>query len=277
MKRLWFITNPNSGSADAAKTDALLAAFAAHGLEVVGRTAFPDDALPDAGQLTDAGADTVVLFAGDGTINAAVGALQSWDGAILILPGGTMNMLARQLHGEAAPEAIVAKAVARPSRIALPYVAAGGHIALVGLIVGPAASWYHPREMVRERRLRDLFPAIQEAWRRTFGHGIRLTGAPGLGRHVQAAYIHAADDHLTVAAVDARDFRSIANLGWNWVSGDWLSAHAVTEVRAQEVRIAERKRVLALFDGEPVRLAPGTRIGVARTRECFLATGAEAR
>ena len=272
MERLWFITNPHSGSSDTRKAEAIEQTCREHGLHFVGRTDFPDQELPTPGDLDEAGADTAVLFAGDGTINAATCALAKWTGAILILPGGTMNLLAKALHGDADPAAIIAAAHDEERRVALPYVEAGQHRALVGLIVGPAASWFKPREHIRAGRIGRLWPAIRMAWRRTFGRGIRLSGAPGFPPRVQGAYIRAEDDHLEVAAVDARDVSAIANLGWNWVTGDWVAARAVTEVRADTIRIAEHRPVLALFDGEPVSLDPGTRIGVGRTREQFIAT-----
>lgn len=272
MERLWFITNPHSGSSDAKKTEAIETACADRGLSFVGRTDFPDQALPTPQDLSRARADTVVLFAGDGTINAAVCSLADWDGAILILPGGTMNMLARTLHGDADPATILEAAHARERRVALSCVEAGEYRAFVGLIVGPAASWYRAREHVREGSLGKLWPAMRAAWRRTFGRGVRVTGAPNLPRRVQGVFIRAVDDHLEVAAVDARDFRSIADLGWSWVSGDWVAARAVTEMRANELRIAERRPTLALFDGEPETLDPGTRISAGRTREQFLTT-----
>jgi len=276
MQRLWFVTNPNSGTADDKKADAIEAACDARNCGFVGRSNFPDDDLPTPDVLDAAKVDTVVLFAGDGTINAAVCALVGWDGAILILPGGTMNLLAKRLHGDAEPGDIVAAALAGGERVDLPYVAAGEHRALVGLIVGPAASWYRAREHVREGSLRQLLPAIRAAWRRTFGRGVRLTGAPGFPQQVQAAYVWAEDDYLEVAAIDARDLRSIAELGWTWVTGDWVTARAVTEIRAEELRIAEPRAVLALFDGEPVSLDPGTRIGVGRTGKQFIATRKDA-
>lgn len=272
MKRLWFITNPNSGSSDSAKADAILAAFAERGLTLAGRTDFPDGALPTPGALAEANADTVVLFAGDGTINASVCALADWDGAILVLPGGTMNMLAKSLHGDADPAAIIVAAHARERRVALPFVEAGKHRALVGLIVGPAANWYRAREHIRERKLADLWPAVRTAWRRTFGKGVRLAGATGFPPQAQAAYVQPHGDGLAVMAIDARDFRSIADLGWNLITGDWVAAHAVTEIETPRLTIAERRPVLALFDGEPVMLDPATEIRAGRTRDQFIAT-----
>jgi diacylglycerol kinase family enzyme len=272
MKRLWFITNPNSGTADAKKAEAIETTCRERGLSFVGRTDFPEHDLPKPAELDAAKVDTVVLFAGDGTINAAVCALAYWQGGILILPGGTMNLLARTLHGDADPQAIIEAAHANERRVALPFVEAGKHRALVGLIVGPVASWYRSREHVREGSLRKVWPAMRAAWRRTFGRGIRLGGAPGFPPRVQGAYVRPDGDHLEVAAVDARDVRSIADLGWSWITGDWVAARAVTEVRASEMKVLERRPVLALFDGEPVKLDPGTRITVGRTERQFLAT-----
>ncbi|MBS0478824.1 MAG: hypothetical protein JSR79_05940 [Proteobacteria bacterium] len=273
MRRLWFITNRHSGSSDDAKAEAILAVFADLGLELAGRTDFPDDDLPTPPMLAAANADTVVLFAGDGTINASVCALAEWEGAILVLPGGTMNMLAKSLHGDADPATIVAEAHGRGRRVSVPFVEAGRHRALVGLIVGPAANWYRTREHIRERKLANLWPGVRTAWRRTFGKGVRLAGAPGLPRQAQAAYVRPCGDGLAVMAIDARDFRSIADLGWNLITGDWVAAHAVTEIDTPRLAIAERRPVLALFDGEPVMLDPATTISAGRTRDQFIATG----
>jgi diacylglycerol kinase family enzyme len=272
MQKLWFITNTASGTATAAKAAAIEAVFAEHDLQLVGRTAFPDDALPDADRLDAEGVDTVVLFAGDGTINAAACKLADWTGSILILPGGTMNLLAKALHGNADPATIIHAAKQGGRRIALPYVEAGPHRAFVGLILGPAATWVRARELVRSRRLRGLGRAILSAWRRTFSRGIRLEGVPGLHHHAQAVFVSPEPDHLDVAAVDARDWRSIAALGWEWLTGDWVAAAEVTQVQTKRVRIAGHKPVQALFDGEPVRLAADVTITGGIGREMFIAT-----
>lgn len=271
MHKLWFITNPGSGSSTTAKCEAIEATFDERGLRFAGRTDFPEQKLPTPKSLDAAGIDTVVLFAGDGTINAAVCALADWQGAILILPGGTMNMLAKVLHGGADAPAIIHAAFEAGETVALPYVEAGKHRALVGLIIGPAANWVHARELVRAGRIRGLGRAIAHAWRRTFGRGIRFVGAPML-RGAQAVFVRAEQNQLAIAAIDARELRSIATLGWEWMTGDWLAAAAVTEHRTPRLRLAERKPVLALFDGEPQRIDPTDVITAGETRRQFIRT-----
>lgn len=272
MQNLWFITNVKSGTATPAKAEAIAALFAERGLALVGRTHFPDEDLPTPDALDAAGVDTAVLFAGDGTINAAVFALAAWDGAILILPGGTMNLLAKALHGTAAPAAIVHAAHEAGRIVALPYVAAGPHRGLVGLILGPAASWVRARELVRAGRVRGLLRALRHAWRRTFSHGIRLDGVPGLKHRAQAVMVRAEPGRLDIAAIDARDFRSIAALGWEWLTGDWVAAAEVTQCHAPRFRTAGDKPALALFDGEPVMLEAGTEVTSGMTAKMFITT-----
>lgn len=273
MQNLWFITNPNSGTATPAKCEALEAVFKERGLTLAGRTAFPDQSLPEGGALDAKKVDTVVLYAGDGTINAALCALEKWKGDFLILPGGTMNLLAKNLHSEMDPEKIIAAAHDAKRRVALPYVAAGEHRAFVGVILGPAAAWARAREAMRKGRFGRMFGAVRSAWRRTFGRdGIRVEGARGLGDHYQAVFVFPHLDGLDVAAVDAREWKSIAQLGWDWVSGDWVAAHAVTEARTQELRLRGDKAALALFDGEPVNLDASVKIVPGKSEERFITT-----
>jgi len=276
VENIWFITNPGSGSSTKAKCEAIEALLGERGVKLIGRTNFPDQPLPEGAMLDEKGVDTAILFAGDGTINAAICKLARWRGAILILPGGTMNLFAKALHGPADPAAIIAAAHEEERRVALPYVEVGERRALVGLIMGPAASWVRAREIVRKGRIRGLGRAIAHAWRRTFGRGIRLKGIAGLPRGAQAVFVRPEQGRLRVAAIDAREWRAIATLGWEWLTGDWVDAAAVREITTSQLQLAGDKPVQALFDGEPHRIAPTDTIKVGKTEPQFLATRADA-
>lgn len=272
MRRLWFVSNVRSGAATQEKCEAIEAVLEERGLALAGRTRFPDEPLPEPATLSAADADTVLLFAGDGTINAALCRLADWDGAVLILPGGTMNLLAKALHASLDPHEIIAAAHDRDRRTALPFVEAGTHRAFVAVVVGPASTWVHAREAARDRRFARALAAVGRAWRRSFGRGVRLEGAPRLRRRYQAVIVTPGEGGLSVAGIDARDWRSIAELGWGWLTGDWMAARAVDTGAAPELRVPAGRAVEALFDGEPETLAPGVTIRGGRTRDLFLTT-----
>lgn len=162
MDTLWLITNPHSGSATSEKCAAIEAVCEERGLSWAGRTRFPDEPLPAPDQLAEA--DTAVLFAGDGTINAAVRRLEGWEGDVLILPGGTMNMLAKRLHASMDPHEIIHAAHETPRTTRLPYAQAGDARAFVGLIAGPVTAWAEAREAVREGALAEVPAHAAHAW-----------------------------------------------------------------------------------------------------------------
>lgn len=274
MRNLWFITNPGSGSTTKAKCEALEAVFSERGLSLAGRTDFPEQKIPTCEELDAQQVDTVVLFAGDGTINAALCALANWGGAFLILPGGTMNLLARALHSSTDPHAIVEAAHDCTRRVAMPYVEVGPHRAFVGLILGPATAWARAREAVRRGRLIKLYRAVRVAWNRTFwGKGIRIDGVPALHRRYHAVFVRPAGEAIEVTAIDSSDWRSIARVGWDWLTGSWVEDLSV--FRTPELRVRSKRLIIALFDGEPVTLEPGTPIRSGTSLKAFIATREE--
>ena len=103
--RAWLVSNERSGSTTSEAVETLEQACSRHGLAIERSGVFPNDALPDAAAL--AGFDVLVVHGGDGTTNAAIRAAYGWDGAVLTLPGGTMNLIALRLHGEADAHTIV--------------------------------------------------------------------------------------------------------------------------------------------------------------------------
>lgn len=148
---LWLVANPASGSNSDDALESLDAAFAAGGCAVARRIAFPNEGAPSVGALRAAGVDLLAIFTGDGSINAIVSDLAGWEGRVLVLPGGTMNMLAQRLHGDADAVEIVRRVAAGQSRVVRPGVVRSRHgDALSGVLAGPGAAWGEVREALRE-------------------------------------------------------------------------------------------------------------------------------
>lgn len=269
MKRLWLVLNPTSGSTSASVVAEFEAACAHY--ELVGRTDFPADALPDARVLDGAGADTLVVFGGDGTINAATCRVDDWAGRCLILPGGTMNGLAKALHGDATWRTIMARAVDAPVE-PVPVATCGEHRAMVGIILGPASSWFHAREYVRAGAWSKVTRALRYAARKTFARTIRVAGeGPNAGRHRAVIVTPRADD-LEIAAISTDTWFTAARIGWSWLLGDWRTARDVVVTHEPSVDLISSRQISALFDGEPAKLVSPARVAFARTRLCFVAT-----
>lgn len=148
---MWLVRNPASGSNDDATIDALHECCGANGFSIDRIIAFPDDDLVTPEELDRAGVETVAIFSGDGTMNAQIPALYGWGGKILPLPGGTMNLLSRRLHGEASVEEIVARAAGGTARRTRPNVIRSEYgDAFSGILAGPAARWGDVREAMRD-------------------------------------------------------------------------------------------------------------------------------
>lgn len=272
MDRTWLITNPGSGSVSDARSVAVAAAIGQSGMTLVGRTLFPTEPLPQTDMLEAGSVDTIVLFAGDGTINAAACALEEFAGTMLILPGGTMNMLARRLHGDADTAAILKAAIAGAEAHPLPVVEAGPHRAFVALIVGPAAHWAHAREALRAGRFRRIWRTARMAWRRTTTRGVAVRGVPALrGRH-QALIVSPGVDEVAVAAIRAQAISAMLRLGLSWIGSDWRSDKSVRTATQRSLVIDSRRPVPALFDGEPVTLYAPVTITGGESRLRFLTT-----
>lgn len=164
----WLVVNPASGSNDQTSAETLTAALTTRGWPVERVVAFPDDPLPDAAMLDAAGIAHVVIYTGDGTMNTLINQLSGWGGKVLVLPGGTMNLLPLRLHRTTDLDTI------------LDIVAGGGALArrpncvrceagtaLAGLLVGPGTAWSRVRESMRRGAIADMAKETVEALRET--------------------------------------------------------------------------------------------------------------
>lgn len=257
LGRVWLVANRSSRSTDDARIAALELALAAAGARIAGRSDFPRQPAPDAAAL--AGIDTLVVMGGDGTLGAASAAAAGWGGQFLAIPGGTMNLLPRALHGDASPDAIVA-AAATGTLAHVPVVRAGGHTSFCRIIIGPLTRWARARENARHGRLWRVWQAVRLALARGFLGGVKVAGQPG--RH-PGVLVLPSDQGLEVALFSGRGLGAAMAVAVNWLLGDWRAAGAVTAFAAPDLLVGRRRTLRCLFDGElrrlppPVRFVPG--------------------
>ena len=251
MSRIWIAANVNSGSYDGKLCERVSGALVEQGHEMARMIHCPEEELPDAATLTAEGVHALAVFGGDGTVNGAMRKADGWGGHILVLPGGTMNLLSRALHGDADSETIARRYAEGRCRIArLPVAMGEGEIALVGVIAGPTTAWGDVREDMRHFNLADMPGSIADAWTKTFGGAqVRLDGG---GTAYPALFIEPAADALRVTGFTAEGAGQLFAHGLSWLKGDFREGpHEVLGQReAIEISAADEQPVGLLIDGE---------------------------
>lgn len=223
--RCCLISNDRSGSNDQAALAKLLYHCSAAGLAVAWHISFPREELPTPAALDAAGIAMVVIFTGDGTLNAVLDALDGWDGQVLVLPGGTQNLLARRLHGDlSAAQVLAAHAAGRSVACRPGVIRCPAGCAYAELQAGPGTAWHAVREALRDGSMLELAQETIAATAETLaapGVVVRDPAMGGAGGYpllvltardeaiaVSAYHARQAGDYLAqAAAVLARDFR----------------------------------------------------------------------
>ena len=253
-RRLWLIVNSASGSFDPEFAEDVRAAVAAHDAVLDRVLTVPDDALPDRAALEAGGVDMLVIFTGDGTINSAVRAAGDWGGDFLVLPGGTMNLLARALHGEASAHAILESALdvepRRRSVTAMTGIDCDCDIyGLVGLFAGPTTAWGDVRETLRRLDIGGFIEAVPRALDATFGgDDVWLSGAD---TRYPAIYVEPIDGQLRLMGFRAGFVTELFEHGWAWLNGDFRDGpHDALGMASEVVIEGEAADIGLLVDGE---------------------------
>lgn len=281
MARIRLIVNPASGSHDADMPARLAEVAARAGAGFAGVTALPDDPMPSPASLDAERVDILAVHAGDGTINAAMQAVAGWGGAILALPGGTMNLLARHIHASRDTVDIFTAALA-PDVEARPVTMVEGVDAdcaisgLVGVFAGPTTAWGDVRETLRRYDFAGLVEAVPRAIGQTFdGTPVRLAGH---GEDYPAIYIEPVGGTLRLLGFLADDAAALFEHGFAWLGGDFRDGPHEELGTAREVTIESAGEIGLLVDGERGHTHAPLRLRAVPSPVSFLMTrkGADA-
>ncbi|MFC4293891.1 diacylglycerol/lipid kinase family protein [Novosphingobium tardum] len=268
---LWLLVNNASGSNDPKAIANLEQALAHAGHPAAVTVALPDDDLPDRAALERAGVDTLAIFAGDGTANAAISGLYGWEGKVLVLPGGTQNLLAKSLHGDATPEVIVADlAAGRLTRVDRLLLRCSQGDALCEIVAGPGAHWSDVRETMRDGDIAEIASSLGEAISQSAAGPMVVVGDPPLGRPEGYAAVraHLNDGRLVADGYGAQGLADYAKQGVALIRRDFREGpHDELGVQDEVICISEAPIEL-MIDGE--RRTGGTRETIT-THPCEVA------
>lgn len=265
------VCNNQSGSHDDAVLAELVETCRAAGAPLAAVFALPTDDIPDAAELGRRNIDLLLVWTGDGTINAAATKAAGWGGAILPLPGGTLNLLSKALHGDRPAPAILADALQGKSRRnPIPTIRSDRGEAFITVVAGPATRWAEVRETMRQDGLIEASRAAPDALD-------AMTNAPGVkvaeDEQAYAAVILTptpggirADGILTEGTGD------VLRHGLAWLGGDFRDGPSET-IATRETIVLESDAVISLeYDGELAEMASPARFALAASAVDFLAT-----
>ena len=282
-RRIALVVNDASGSYSPEAVEALRETFASHDIEVARCITVPEDDVPSGDELDADGIEYLAVFAGDGTISRTVKTLDGWGGAVLPLPGGTMNLLCGRLHGEdASEEEIVARVAKGDMRLSCePVVRQDDRQSLVGVSCGPGVHWYHVREAMRHATdkggLGELVDETGEAMDLTLNGPMVVCRTPQVGRDEGYALIELEpeEDGIHVIAYTAQDFGGYLKQGLAMILRKFREGPHERLCRAEEVTIAalEGGKMELSFDGEPVDGAASETFRLERCPVRLVVTG----
>jgi len=253
--KVWLVRNEASGSNDEDALSELRESFRNAGLDLVEETCFPASDAPIPATLDAKDVDTLAIFAGDGTISSVVSGVSGWGGTVLPLPGGTMNMLARRLHGDATVPEIVARFGDGLVTRVRPSVLVSRHaVGLTGALAGPGTAWADVREAMREPNLKDLIDTASEAIAASTDGPkvVCLDSDCGRDEGYTAITLTPQDDGIEGAGYFTESLVDYAKQGVALLKRDFRSGPHETLGRHRSLRIActNREPMGLLIDGE---------------------------
>lgn len=178
----WLIYNGASGSHDDDALRAMVEAMGAAG-HAPAKVVDCKDGTPGTAEADRAGLGLVAVHGGDGTLSRTIAGLEGFSGQVLSLPGGTFNLLAREIFGERTPLDIIEMLGAGHLAVRRRNCIRGDDVlALCELLAGPGAKWADVREELREANVGEmLVKGWDAATTSTVGPMVGL-GEPQAGR-----------------------------------------------------------------------------------------------
>lgn len=272
-RRYHVILNVNSGTVQAMGLtgESLKEMFDAQGIDVT-IDADPNASLPHRiAEALATDADTIVAAGGDGTVTALAGALIGTHKSLAIMPLGTANLLAKDLHIPLDPEQWIA-ALATMEPYLIDVCDVNGHIYLHKAVIGMIPELAAGREHIRGEGIAATLGFLRFAVRRTMRArrlALEITTETGDTRieRVQAIAVasNAYDEgfgrffakeqldagFLTLYVVKHLNLGDMARLSARMLGGNWRHDDSLKIESVQSLTIRSKKpRLQAMIDGE---------------------------
>lgn len=278
--------NPHSGSVSADGGECLRAALenaGVRGTDIIQTD--PNDCIGQLKALAAQQPDLFVVWGGDGTLKGALETVGQITPNLLLLPGGTMNLLPKSIHGEKTWEQIIEGVLASPKRRMLPAGKVNDALFFCAMLAGAPARFAEARESLRRG---ELVKAAAEARAAIdtlnslhldarYSDGYSFEG----GQLPTTSIIGAVVGSLTkegtgmeVAALASPTTGGALNVVWTSFFSDWRNAPGVTAVPATSLEIGNEDDgdIPVIADGEHIEAGPKVRVSfIKEAAQCLTA------
>ena len=205
-------------------------------------------------------------------------ALAGWGGKVLVLPGGTQNLLAKACHGELGELAIVEKLAAGElveTRRNLIRTAHGD--ALCEVLAGPGAHWSDVREAMREGDLGGIATSVGTAIGQSASGPQVAVVEPQRGKPegYPAVRIHFGDDCLAIDGYGAEGLGDYAMQGLALLKRDFREGPHDELGTARAVTCRSSEPIELMIDGERATGTAEERFELAQCEVVFLCSAGQ--
>jgi diacylglycerol kinase family enzyme len=234
--------------------------------------------------LADTAPDLFIVWGGDGTLRSALGAVGQSTANLLLLPGGTMNLLCRFIHGDKPWDQVLKDVLAGPKRKMLPAGRANDEYFYCAMLAGAPARFADAREALRRgelvkaaaeaRAALETLGNLQLAARYRDSYSFvdaRLPPTSIIGVLVGPV---AREHEMEVAALAEPTAGAALNVIWSSFVSDWRSAPGVTVVPARSLVIESGNgEIPIIVDGEHIEAGGAVRVSyVSEAAQCLTAS-----
>ena len=271
--KLYALINAESGSTPGNSEDALRTELQAIGLVA--------DIVPvGAGDLNAAvqaaiasGPDALIVWGGDGSVACALSASGPSGPPVLALPGGTMNLVHKRLHGEDMDwKRILASALSAPEPEPFSAGCVSDHLFFVAAMMGQVTALAESREAARHGQLLKAAQLAVSSDALTLDRRLRLESVHASGNQtfdaVAAAVVIGGGPapRLDVAAVDPQSTFDWMAIAVDALANGWREADSIEidETRTVLITDVDGEEFAATIDGETLTMPSGTIISLKR-------------
>lgn len=271
--KLAALVNPKSGSVPENAPDELEAAIREKGHDLIGFQIASDDLEAQAKELAKSDTDAAVVWGGDGTLACVLNQCGSTDLPVLVLPGGTMNMLPKRLHGQDNWKRILDRVLADPVTDALSAGEINGQRFYVAALLGQMTRLTEAREAVRAGKLVGAAQSLIENNALDLETRLKIStrrGAKQNDMDAVAAAVVLSDGRtptLEIAAIDPDSTMDLIYTTLDAMIRGWREAGPVERDVTDQVIVCDMagEKIPMTLDGEPFEASGSVEIRLVRT------------